>query len=65
MKYPDLPAASALTGAEILAMAQGNKIARATVNDVIDLHKASTVPHPQYDVATNLLALYDSVKQSQ
>ena len=65
MKYPDLPSVTGLTGAEIVALAQGNQIKRTTVDGIIDLHKASPVPHPQYDVQTNMLALYNSVKLSQ
>ncbi len=65
MKYPDLPPVTGLTGAEIIALAQGNQIKRTTVDGLIALHTASTVPHPQYDVQTNLLALYNSVKLSQ
>lgn len=65
MKYPDLPPVTGLTGAEIVALAQGSQIKRTTVDGIIDLHKASTVPHPQYDVQTNMLALYNGVKLSQ
>ena len=65
MKYPDLPSVTGLTGAEIVALAQGSQIKRTTVYGIIDLHKASAVPHPQYDVQTNMLALYNSVKLSQ
>ena len=65
MKFPDLPPVAGLTGAEIVALAQGNQVKRTTVDDLLALHTASSVPHPQYDVQTNLLALYNSVKLSQ
>lgn len=65
MKFPDLPPVAGLTGAEIVALAQGNQVKRTTVDGLLAVHTASSVPHPQYDVQTNLLALYNSVKLSQ
>ena len=62
--FPGLPPAAALTGAEILALSQAGKVHRATADELIALHTAKNVPHPQYDVTTNLLMHYTAAKHA-
>ena len=68
MKLSALPNATALTGAEILAMLQSGQTRKSTAADLAAFasqqHRAEAVPHPQYEVSTNLLALYESAKNA-
>ena len=68
MKLSALPNATALTGAEILAMVQSGQTRKSTAADLAAFasqqHRAETVPHSQYEVTTNLLALYESSKNA-
>ena len=68
MKLSALPNATALTGAEILAMVQSGQTRKSTAADLAvfasQQHRAEAVPHSQYEVTTNLLALYESSKNA-
>lgn len=68
MKLSALPNAAALTGAEILAMVQSGQTRKSTAADLAAFasqqHRAEAVPHSQYEVATDLRALYESAKNA-
>ena len=68
MKLSALPNATALTGAEILALVQAGQTSKTTAADMAAFasqqHRAETVPHPQYEVTTDLRALYESAKNA-
>lgn len=68
MKISALPNAAALTGAEILALVQAGQTRKTTAADVAvfasQQHRAEAVPHPQYEVAIDLRALYESAKNA-
>ena len=68
MKLSALPNATALTGAEILAMVQSGQTRKTTAADLAAFasqqHRAEAVPHPQYEVAIDLRALYESAKNT-
>ena len=68
MKLSALPNAASLTGAEILALVQAGQTSKTTAADLAAFasqqHRAETVPHPQYEVTTDLRALYESAKNT-
>lgn len=68
MKLSALPNAASLTGAEILALVQSGQTRKSTAADLAvfasQQHRAEAVPHPQYDVSTDLRALYESAKNT-
>lgn len=68
MKLSALPNATALTGAEILALVQSGQTRKTTAADMAAFasqqHRAEAVPHPQYEVAIDLRALYESAKNA-
>jgi len=68
MKLSALPNAASLTGAEILALVQAGQTRKTTAADLAAFasqqHRAEAVPHPQYDVAIDLRALYESAKNA-
>ena len=68
MKLSALPNAASLTGAEILAFVQSGQTRKTTAADLAvfasQQHQAEAVPHLQYEVTTNLLALYESAKNA-
>ncbi len=68
MKLSALPNAASLTGAEILALVQAGQTSKTTAADMAAFasqqHRAEAVPHPQYEVATDLRALYESAKNT-
>ena len=68
MKLSALPNAASLTGAEILALVQSGQTRKTTAADMAAFasqqHRAEAVPHPQYDVAIDLRALYESAKNA-
>ena len=68
MKLSALPNATALTGAEILALVQSGQTRKTTAADLAAFasqqHRAEAVPHSQYEVTTDLLALYESAKNA-
>lgn len=68
MKISALPNAASLTGAEILALVQSGQTRKSTAADLAAFasqqHRAEAVPHPQYEVAIDLRALYESAKNA-
>lgn len=68
MKISALPNAASLTGAEILALVQSGQTRKTTAADLAAFasqqHRAEAVPHPQYEVAIDLRALYESAKNA-
>lgn len=68
MKLTGLPNATALTGAEILVMVQSGQTRKSTAADMAAFasqqHRAEAVPHLQYEVTANLLALYETAKNT-
>lgn len=68
MKLSALPNAASLTGAEILALVQSGQTRKSTAADLAAFasqqHRAEAVPHQQYEVATDLRALYESAKNT-
>lgn len=68
MKLSALPNAASLTGAEILALVQSGQTRKSTAADLAAFasqqHRAEAVPHPQYEVAIDLRALYESAKNA-
>ena len=68
MKLSALPNAASLTGTEILAMVQSGQTRKSTAADLAAFasqqHRAEAVPHPQYEVTTDLRALYESAKNA-
>lgn len=68
MKLSALPNATALTGAEILAMVQSGQTRKTTAADLAvfasQQHRAEAAPHSQYEVAIDLRALYESAKNA-
>ena len=68
MKLSALPNATALTGAEILAMVQSGQTRKSTAADLAAFasqqHRAEAVPHLQYEVTIDLRALYESAKNA-
>ena len=68
MKLSALPNAASLTGAEILALVQAGQTSKTTAADMAAFasqqHRAEAVPHPQYEVSTDLRALYESAKNT-
>lgn len=68
MKLSALPNAASLTGAEILALVQAGQTRKTTAADMAAFasqqHRAEAVPHPQYEVAIDLRALYESAKNA-
>ena len=68
MKLSALPNAAALTGAEILALVQSGQTRKTTAADLAAFasqqHRAEAAPHPQYEVAIDLRALYESAKNA-
>lgn len=66
VKISALPAATTLTGAEILAMVQAGSTQRTTLDNVsayvMAQHRSDSLAHPQYEVTANLSVAYHNAK---